>query len=61
MLDYDPYDIVEKEFEKYTGQDEIILMSDFNAKLSIVQDVLSNHGVKHVPVPDISMFDCNFI
>ena len=56
-LDYDPFEIIESEVEKYTGQGQIILMGDFNARTSTTQDFILDDGIQHDTLPQDFMFD----
>ena len=56
-LDYDPFDIIESEIEKYTGQGQIILMGDFNARTSITQDFILDDGIQHDTLPQDFIYD----
>jgi len=56
-LEYDPFEIIEQEIMKYSGQGQIILMGDFNARSSTFQDFVSDSGTQHIQIPSNVSFD----
>ena len=36
---------------------DVLLMGDFNSRVGLLQDYISNDDVKHTPVPDFYVLD----
>jgi exonuclease III len=58
-LDYNPFDIQEKELAKYCEKGQSILLGDVNARSSTSQDFVLNNDAKHIPVPSGVTLDGN--
>ena len=60
-LEYDIFECVEEEICKYTSQGQTIVMGDFNARSSTIQDYVSDSGVHHLNVSCDIVFDSDFL
>lgn len=60
-LNYKPYEIIEKEVEKYCEVGYTILLGDFNSRTGKSADYIVNDDVTHIPVPALYVPDTGII
>ncbi len=59
-LEYNPFDKLMGEIEKYSNTGNLIVMGDFNARSSNLSDLLNSNRCDHIPSMSVLDYDDNF-